>query len=36
MDRILKAYRRSSRQWSSTLNKLAQVRQRGRKRTMIG
>ncbi|KAL6564383.1 hypothetical protein OROMI_015833 [Orobanche minor] len=36
MDRILKAYRRSSRQWSSTWNKLAQVRQRGRKRTMIG
>ncbi|KAL2535423.1 Protein kinase superfamily protein [Forsythia ovata] len=36
MDRILAAYRKSSRQWSSTLNKLAQVRQRGRKRTMVG
>ncbi|KAM7462080.1 hypothetical protein LguiA_030201 [Lonicera macranthoides] len=36
MDRILAAYRKSSKQWSSTLNKLAQVRQRGRKRTMIG
>ncbi|KAJ6831527.1 EKC/KEOPS complex subunit bud32 [Iris pallida] len=36
MDRILSAYRKSSKQWSSTLNKLAQVRQRGRKRTMIG
>ncbi|RDX76713.1 EKC/KEOPS complex subunit bud32, partial [Mucuna pruriens] len=34
MDQILAAYRKSSRQWSSTLNKLAQVRQRGRKRTM--
>ncbi|KAI3460885.1 hypothetical protein Pfo_017548 [Paulownia fortunei] len=36
MDRILTAYRKSSKQWSSTLNKLAQVRQRGRKRTMVG
>ncbi|KAK1290270.1 hypothetical protein QJS10_CPB18g01198 [Acorus calamus] len=36
MDQILSAYRKSSRQWCSTLNKLAQVRQRGRKRTMIG
>ncbi|CAH9078182.1 unnamed protein product [Cuscuta epithymum] len=36
MDRTLAAYRKSSKQWSSTLNKLAQVRQRGRKRTMIG
>ncbi|KAL6968286.1 non-specific serine,threonine protein kinase [Sarracenia purpurea var. burkii] len=36
MDRILAAYKKSSKQWSSTLNKLAQVRQRGRKRTMIG
>lgn len=36
MDRILSAYRKSSKQWSSTLNKLAQVRQRGRKRTMVG
>ncbi|KAK9945260.1 hypothetical protein M0R45_010785 [Rubus argutus] len=29
-------YRKSSKQWSSTFNKLAQVRQRGRKRTMVG
>ncbi|XP_038685078.1 EKC/KEOPS complex subunit TP53RK [Tripterygium wilfordii] len=36
MDKILAAYRKSSKQWSSTLNKLAQVRQRGRKRTMVG
>ncbi|XP_021899998.1 TP53-regulating kinase [Carica papaya] len=36
MDRILAGYRKSSKQWSSTLNKLAQVRQRGRKRTMVG
>lgn len=36
MDRILSAYRKSSKQWSATLNKLAQVRQRGRKRTMVG
>lgn len=36
MDRILSGYRKSSKQWSSTLNKLAQVRQRGRKRTMVG
>ncbi|XP_077247896.1 protein kinase superfamily protein isoform X2 [Tasmannia lanceolata] len=36
MDRILAAYRKSSKQWSATFNKLAQVRQRGRKRTMVG
>ncbi|KAG5394461.1 hypothetical protein IGI04_024424, partial [Brassica rapa subsp. trilocularis] len=36
MERILTAYRKSSKQWSATFNKLAQVRQRGRKRTMIG
>lgn len=36
MDKILAAYRKSSKQWSSTMNKLAQVRQRGRKRTMVG
>ncbi|XP_042513876.1 EKC/KEOPS complex subunit bud32 [Macadamia integrifolia] len=36
MDQILAAYRKTSKQWSSTLNKLAQVRQRGRKRTMVG
>ncbi|KAL3034178.1 hypothetical protein AAZX31_02G178700 [Glycine max] len=33
---ILAAYRKSSKQCSSTLNKLAQVQQRGRKRTMVG
>lgn len=36
MDQILAAYKKSSKQWCSTLNKLAQVRQRGRKRTMVG
>lgn len=36
MDRILAAYRKSSKLWSSTMNKLAQVRLRGRKRTMLG
>ncbi|OAY76061.1 EKC/KEOPS complex subunit bud32 [Ananas comosus] len=36
MDKILSAYRKASMQWSSTMNKLAQVRQRGRKRTMVG
>ncbi|PHT46951.1 hypothetical protein CQW23_16109 [Capsicum baccatum] len=36
MDYILAAYRKSSKQWSSTLNKLAKVRLRGRKRTMVG
>lgn len=36
INKILAAYRKSSKQWSSTLNKLADVRQRGRKRTMVG
>ncbi|KAH6766699.1 Protein kinase superfamily protein [Perilla frutescens var. hirtella] len=36
MDKILAAYRKSSKQWSATWNKLAEVRQRGRKRTMVG
>ncbi|XP_043690761.1 EKC/KEOPS complex subunit bud32-like isoform X2 [Telopea speciosissima] len=36
MDQILAAYRKTSKQWSSTFNKLGQVRQRGRKRTMVG
>uniref|UniRef100_A0A7N0TN58 non-specific serine/threonine protein kinase n=1 Tax=Kalanchoe fedtschenkoi TaxID=63787 RepID=A0A7N0TN58_KALFE len=36
MELILAAYRKSSKQWSSTMNKLAEVRQRGRKRTMVG
>ncbi|CAM9003012.1 unnamed protein product [Rhodiola kirilowii] len=33
---ILSAYKKSSKQWSSSMNKLAEVRQRGRKRTMVG
>nr|GEV98928.1 TP53-regulating kinase [Tanacetum cinerariifolium] len=36
MEKVLAAYRKSSKQWCSTLNKLADVRQRGRKRTMLG
>uniref|UniRef100_A0A0E0ISA1 non-specific serine/threonine protein kinase n=1 Tax=Oryza nivara TaxID=4536 RepID=A0A0E0ISA1_ORYNI len=36
MEKILTAYRKASKQWCATTNKLAQVRQRGRKRTMIG
>uniref|UniRef100_A0A453G2I1 non-specific serine/threonine protein kinase n=3 Tax=Triticeae TaxID=147389 RepID=A0A453G2I1_AEGTS len=36
MEKILAAYRKASRQWCATTNKLAQVRQRGRKRTMVG
>ncbi|KXG38503.2 hypothetical protein SORBI_3001G244700 [Sorghum bicolor] len=36
MEKILAAYRKASKQWCSTQNKLAQVRQRGRKRTMVG
>ncbi|XP_068664502.1 uncharacterized protein [Aristolochia californica] len=36
MDRILAAYKKTSKQWSSTMNKLSEVRQRGRKRTMVG
>ncbi|CAM8979414.1 unnamed protein product [Rhodiola kirilowii] len=36
IEHILSAYRKSSKQWSSTMNKLAEVRQRGRKRTMVG
>ncbi|CAM8983551.1 unnamed protein product [Rhodiola kirilowii] len=36
IERILSAYRKFSKQWSSTMNKLAEVRQRGRKRTMVG
>lgn len=36
MELILASYKRSSKLWSSTMNKLAQVRLRGRKRMMIG
>ncbi|ONM02019.1 Protein kinase superfamily protein [Zea mays] len=35
MEKILAAYRKASKQWCSTRNKLAQVRQRGKKRTMV-
>ncbi|GAB4817061.1 hypothetical protein N2152v2_004107 [Parachlorella kessleri] len=33
-EKVLEAYCRSSKQWSSTLNRFAEVRMRGRKRTM--
>uniref|UniRef100_A0A0D6QWA4 non-specific serine/threonine protein kinase n=1 Tax=Araucaria cunninghamii TaxID=56994 RepID=A0A0D6QWA4_ARACU len=36
MERVLASYKKSSKQWSATLNKLAEVRLRGRKRTMVG
>lgn len=36
MELILAAYKKSSKQWSSTMNKLAQVQLRGRKRVMVG
>ncbi|XP_066341722.1 uncharacterized protein [Miscanthus floridulus] len=36
MEKILAAYRKAWKQWCSTQNKLAQVRQQGRKRTMVG
>lgn len=36
MELILAAYKKSSKLWSSTMNKLAQVRLRGRKRVMLG
>lgn len=36
MDLILGVYKKSSKLWCSTMNKLAQVRLRGRKRVMIG
>ncbi|KAJ3683656.1 hypothetical protein LUZ60_013883 [Juncus effusus] len=36
IEKIFAAYRKNSKQWSATMNKLAQVRQRGRKRTMVG
>lgn len=35
-NKVLEAYRRSSKYWSSTLNRFAEVRMRGRKRTMVG
>ncbi|ONM10948.1 MMS19 nucleotide excision repair protein-like protein [Zea mays] len=36
MEKILAAYRKASKQWCSTQNKLAQVRQQVWKRTMVG
>ncbi|XP_024535299.1 EKC/KEOPS complex subunit bud32 [Selaginella moellendorffii] len=36
MGLVLAAYKKASRFWSSTLNKLAQVQMRGRKRAMLG
>ncbi|KAL2614037.1 hypothetical protein R1flu_025729 [Riccia fluitans] len=36
MSLVISAYKQSSKLWSSTLNKLAAVRMRGRKRVMIG
>ncbi|CAK9211170.1 unnamed protein product [Sphagnum jensenii] len=36
MSLVLAAYNKSSKYWSSTLNKLAAVRMRGRKRVMVG
>ncbi|KDD75353.1 hypothetical protein H632_c727p1 [Helicosporidium sp. ATCC 50920] len=35
-DVVLTAYRQSSRMWSATLNRFAEVRTRGRKRSMVG
>ncbi|KAK9811170.1 hypothetical protein WJX73_007976 [Symbiochloris irregularis] len=35
-DAVLEAYKQHSRQWCPTLNKLADVRMRGRKRVMVG
>ncbi|KAK9831085.1 hypothetical protein WJX74_002962 [Apatococcus lobatus] len=35
-DKVLEAYKGSSRHWSSTLNRFAEVRMRGRKRLMVG
>ena len=33
---VLEAYRKSSKYWSATLNRFAEVRTRGRKRSMVG
>jgi len=35
-ERVLAAYERASRMWSSTFNRYAEVRMRGRKRSMVG
>jgi TP53 regulating kinase-like protein len=35
-DKVLEAYSRKSKNWSSTFNRYAEVRMRGRKRSMVG
>jgi TP53 regulating kinase-like protein len=35
-DQVLEAYRQASKYWSSTFNRFAEVRLRGRKRAMVG
>lgn len=35
-DKVLAAYKAASKQWSATLNRFADVRMRGRKRSMVG
>ncbi|CAD7696580.1 unnamed protein product [Ostreobium quekettii] len=35
-ERVLEAYKGASKYWSSVLNRFAEVRMRGRKRTMVG
>ena len=35
-EHVMAAYKRHSRQWSASFNKFAEVRMRGRKRSMIG
>lgn len=35
-EHVMTAYRRASSQWSASFNKFAEVRMRGRKRSMIG
>ena len=36
LESLLSSYRKSSRAWCSTMNRLADVRMRGRKRSMVG
>jgi TP53 regulating kinase and related kinases len=36
VESLLASYKRSSRKWCSTMNRLADVRMRGRKRSMVG
>ena len=35
-ERVLSAYKRSTTRWSGVFNKYAEVKARGRKRTMVG